>query len=106
MVHALKVGLPVADVLVVYSVYDILSHDEKGKVHLGMLMDEWRHQILMMDRRSAHAIPGTLQGFSIKPFKIGFEMSKHAHSTPDPRERLMPMEQVLGVSGDHDINVW
>jgi hypothetical protein len=97
MVHALKVGLPVADVLIVYSVYYILSHDEKGEVHLGILMDEWRHQILMMDRRSAYAIPGSLQSFLVKPFEMDFELSEHAPSTPDPRERLMPVEQVLGV---------
>src|SRR4026209_1070064 len=97
MVHALKVGLPVADVLIVYSVSDILSHDEKGEVHLGILMDERRHQILMMDRRSSHAIPGSLQSFLVQPFEMDFELSKHAPSTPDPRERVMPVEQVLNV---------
>src|SRR4029077_6430656 len=97
MVHALKVRLPVADVLIVYSVYYILSHDEKGEVHLGILMDEWRLQILMMDRASPHAIPGSLQNLLIQPFEMEFEISEHAPSTPDPRERLMPVEQVLRV---------
>src|ERR1700704_6129103 len=97
MVHALKVGLPVADVLIVYSVYYILSHDEKGEVHLGILMDEWRHQILMMDCRSAHAIPGSLQSFLVQPFEMDFKLCEHGPRTPDPRERLMPMEQVLNV---------
>src|SRR5436853_6788891 len=97
MVHALKVGLPVADVLIVYSVYYILSHDEKGEVHLGMLMDEWRHQILMMDRRSAHAIPGMLQSFLVKPFEMDFELSEHAPTTPNPRSRHMDVEQIHAV---------
>ena len=51
----------------------------------------------MMDRRSAHTIPGMLQSFLVKPFEMDFEVREHASSTPDPRERLMPVEQVLGV---------
>ena len=85
MVHALKVGLPVTNILIIQSIDHVLAHDEEGQLHLGILTDKWRHQVLVMNRCPAHPISDTLQSLLIKPYEMDFELGEKRRRVPDPR---------------------
>src|SRR5215471_12987773 len=99
MSQALKVRLPVTHILIVDSVDDVLTQDEVRLVGIGLGGQEIRRdEVRFVNGGTLIATANSREHLVSQPCQILFQMAENQRRGEVSRERLMPVQQVLGIS--------
>src|SRR5262249_29995047 len=105
MLDSLQVGLPISYILVVKAVDDVFAQDEIGLIDIRLVPDQARrNQICLVYCTALLAAPYRAQNFFSKPYEVSLEKRKHRSGGKISRQRLVTMQQMLGMRCDKNVN--
>ena len=93
MIESLQVRLPIADVLVVNPVNDVLAQDKLWLIHLRRAAEQARgNQVCLVDHSALIAPARRTHDLLAQPQQVYFELRQHGGRGEIPGERLVTVQ--------------
>src|SRR5262245_54051649 len=102
---SLKVRLPIADVLVIQAVNDMLAQEEVWELRCGMVREQVRRdEIGLLDRGIVVAAPDRVQYLFAQPNQVRLQLRQHGWRLKVLSKGLVTMQQIFRVLLNDDID--